>query len=90
MGLSADDLNEIESVLASSDADIRALADLRRRFPKLSLTRCDASDLDAQTPFRAYRRFDLHLVDGMDHCWRLTSDPSRATGIVVVEHEGAA
>lgn len=90
MGLSADDLSEIEALLAGHDADTKALADLRRRFPNLSLTRCDAADLDAEPPFRAHRRFDLYLVDGMDHCWHLTSDPSRATGIVVVEHEAGS
>jgi hypothetical protein len=90
MGLSADDLTEIEALLAAHDADARMFADLRGRFPNLSLTRCDASDLDAEPPFRACRQFDLYLVDGMDHCWRFTFDPSRATGIVVVQHSAAA
>jgi hypothetical protein len=90
MGLSAGDLNEIEALLAGHGAGHRVLADLRRRFPDLSLTRCDAADLDAEPPFRAHQRFDLYLVDGTDHCWRLTADSSRATGIVVVEHEAGS
>jgi hypothetical protein len=40
--------------------------------------------VSAETPFREYARFDLHLVDGGSHCWRLTSDPAEATGLVVV------
>ncbi len=66
------------------------LTALRQQLPKLSLTRCDASDIDAETPFRAFPRFTLYLVDGADHCWKLTSDPARATGLVVVQHKVAA
>jgi hypothetical protein len=83
MALTADDLADIDAVLASPEADARALADLRRRLPGLSLTRCEASDVDADEPFRAYPRFNLYLVDGAAHCWQLTSDPARATGLVV-------
>lgn len=84
MGLSANDLVQIEALLAAPGAQAQALALLRQSFPRLSLTRCDPSDLGDERPFRAFGRFELHLVDGTDHCWRLTSDPERATGLVVV------
>jgi hypothetical protein len=87
MALSDQDLIAIDVLLADPDADASALAALRRQLPKLTLTRCDASDIDAETPFRAYPRFTLYLVDGADHCWTLTSDPDRATGLVVVQHK---
>jgi len=86
MALSAGDLLEIDALLATPDADAGALETLRRRFPGLSLTRCEASDVDAERPFREYRRFNLYLVHAADHCWRLTSDPARATGLVVAPH----
>jgi len=84
MALTANDLQDIDALLDAVDVDAAVLGQLRRRFPALSLTRCDASDLGVETPFREYRRFALHLVDGNDHCWRLTDDPARATGLVVV------
>jgi len=28
----------------------------------------------------------LFLVDASDHCWRITSDPAQATGIVLARH----
>jgi hypothetical protein len=90
MTLSADELAEIEASLAAPDADIRALADLRRRFPRISLTHCDASDVGVELPFREFPKFSLYLVDGTDHCWRLTGDAARATGIVVVPHKVSA
>ena len=83
MPLSEDALTRIEAALSAPDADPAALADVRRDFPGLSLTRCDVSDLGVEQPFRQYQRFNLYLVDASDHCWRLTADPARATGVVV-------
>jgi hypothetical protein len=83
MALSEADFAEIEALLARPEVDRRVLADLRARFPSLSFTLCDASDVDAEEPFRQYGAFSLHLVDAADHCLRLTLDPERATGLVL-------
>ncbi len=93
MSLGTSELAEIDELLnAESDTspsrNARGLDGFRVRFPRLSLTRCDASDLDAETPFRVYPGLSLFLVDASDHCWRITSDPARATGIVVARHKG--
>ena len=82
MALGADELTDIEQVLTASDPGASPLAELRRRFPHLAWTRCDASDV-TETPFRSFARFDLHLIDGADHCVQITADPARATGIVL-------
>ncbi len=84
MALGADELLQIDQVLSAPDVDARALAELRRRLPHLSWTRCDASDV-TETPFRAYSRFDVHLVDRTDHCVQITADPARASGIVLAD-----
>lgn len=89
MALNAEDLAIIEELLGAPDADAPAIAAIRQRFPKLSLTRCDPSDMDAETPFRQFARFDLHLVNGGGHCWRLTAAPEEATGLVVVRRSVA-
>jgi len=85
MGLTADELAGIDALLGGPDADAQAPARIRQAFPRLSITRCDPSDLGGETPFREYARFDLFLVDGSSHCWRLTANPEEATGLVVVE-----
>ena len=82
MSLSADDLTQIDAMLGTSGADAQPFAELRRRFPHLSWTRCDASDV-TEAPFRAYEHYDIHLLDSTDHCSHITSDPTRATGIVL-------
>jgi hypothetical protein len=87
MTLSASELETIEALLAAPEADPQAL---RRQFPHLSVTRCDPSDIDTETPFRTWPHLSLYLVESADHCWRLTGEPERATGIVIVAHPGTA
>ncbi len=89
MALSDADLARIDTLLITADASA-ALADFRRRFPGLTLTRCEVPDMGTEVPFREYPRFNLYLVDATDHCWRLTADPARATGIVVAQRRARA
>ncbi|UZE50315.1 hypothetical protein [Rhodopseudomonas sp. P2A-2r] len=89
MALNPDDLKEIEGLLSAPDADQRLFAQLRSRFPHLSWTRCDASDV-TETPFRSYSRFEIHLLDRSDHCVGITADPERATGIVLAQRNATS
>jgi len=84
MALRAQEWNEIDRALAGGEPGARVVAELRRRYPHLSWTRCDATDV-TETPFRAYALFDVHLVDGADHCVRITPDLERASGFVVAD-----
>jgi hypothetical protein len=84
MPLDSAELSEIDTLLTLTADPGLAVAALRQRFPRLTVTRCDASDVDVETPFRTLARVSLYLVDSSDHCWRLTTDAARATGLVVV------
>jgi hypothetical protein len=84
MPLDAADLLDIETLLSEADDSFHLFARVRQRFPTLTVTRCDPSDVDLETPIRATPRFSVYLVDGVDHCWRLTTDVARATGLVLV------
>ncbi len=84
MSLSADDLTQIDTMLVATGADMLPFVELRRRFPHLSWTRCDASDV-TEMPFRVYEHYDIHLLDSVDHCAQITSDPTRATGIILAK-----
>jgi hypothetical protein len=88
--LTSNDLARIDRLLAAAADEGQAVQAIRREFPDVTLTRCDASDVDGEEPFRRYLGFNLHLIDGVDHCWRLTSDPTRVTGIVLARKRGAA
>jgi hypothetical protein len=83
MSLSDHSLAALDDVLASAEADAATIAELRRRFPGLPLRRCDALDVAGETPFRTFARCNLYLLDGRNHCWKITSDPGCATGLVL-------
>lgn len=85
MALTENDLAQLEALLGSVAVGGNPLADFRQRFPGLSLTRCDVSDMGSDEPFRTYPGFNLYLVDGSNHCWRITGDTAAATGIVVAQ-----
>jgi len=92
MALGTDELAAIDDLLAADAAsapvgDASVRAKFRQRFPGLSLTCCDASDMDTEKPFRVYPGLSLFLVDASDHCWRITSHPEHATGIVLARHK---
>jgi hypothetical protein len=89
MALSADDLTEIDQVLSVLGADLQVVAELRRRFPHLSWTWCDSSDV-IEAPFRSYARHDIHLLDSSDHCSHVTTDPAHATGVILARRNAGS
>jgi len=84
MAVTSEQLARIELVLSEGSADSATLTRLRALGADLTATRCDASDLADETPFRSYARCALYLLDGRDHCMKITDDLEAATGLVVV------
>ncbi|WP_420133747.1 hypothetical protein [Rhodopseudomonas sp.] len=89
MTISSDDVARLDALLGGAEAERSALTMLRQQLPHLSLTSCDPSDIDAEAPFREYPRFSVYLVDGSQHCWTITADAAKATGLVVTHHKVA-
>ncbi len=90
MTLAPAQVAQIDAELAKAQADSQTLASLRRLAPGLAVTRCDAIDMREETPFRVYGQVSLYLIDGRDHCWKITQDPGCATGIALAPNGGAA
>jgi hypothetical protein len=86
MALSAEELTEIEQVLSGLAADAPVIPEMKGRFPKLSWTRCDASDV-VEAPYRSSAMYDIHLLNSSDHCSQITSDPAKATGIILAKRK---
>jgi hypothetical protein len=86
-GLTTENLAQIEALLSGPDADPSVLQDFRQRFPGVSLTRCDPSDVDGERPYKEFTRFNLYLVSAVNHCVTMTRDPTIATGIIVVQNK---
>lgn len=88
MAMSAEDWRVIDETLAAA-TEAEPVADLRRQFPQFSWTCCDASDM-VETPYRVYKKFDLHLLNTANHCAEITSDLASATGIILARRKLSA
>jgi len=87
MPIGPDELARIRTLLAADGAD--AVSTLRARFPHLSWTCCDASDV-TEVPYGTEGDCDVHLVDTRGHCAQITDDPARATGFVIARRRADA
>jgi hypothetical protein len=85
--LTAEKLNEIEGMLGAPNADASCLQDFRQKFPGVSLTRADPSDVEGEHPYKEFSRFTLYLISAINHCVSMTRDPAIATGIIVVQNQ---
>lgn len=83
MPFSDEEMTGMETLLREAANLPQAVAQFHCLFPGKSVTRCDLSDMGAESAYRHFEAFDLYLVDGRDHCWRITGDPAAATGIVL-------
>jgi len=85
MALGTEALQEIRRLLESEAPAAERCASVRRSFPGLSLTRCDASDMSSEVPVFETPEFCVYLIDTSEHCVRITGDPAAASGLVVAQ-----
>jgi hypothetical protein len=77
---------ELYAAGTKRDAVVKAL---KQKYQGLTITGCSENDL-TEEPFREEPAYLLYLVDSQDHCWKMTQEPAKATGIVIAEREEAA
>lgn len=87
MTIKAEDLQAIETLVAAAKRESSPYAMLREKFPHLSWSRCDASDV-LEEPFRSFDGYDLHLLDVSDHCPTVVRDIDAATGFILATRGG--
>ncbi|SIR46427.1 hypothetical protein SAMN05421829_11656 [Aromatoleum tolulyticum] len=86
MSVTAEQLAHVCTLLQRTGPAENPLPALRAALPGMVFTRCDASDMDGETPATRAGDYDLYLVDNSDHCWRITTDPQHAGGVVIAAH----
>ena len=59
------------------------LSQLRNAYPDLHFTYCMNADVISTPPVEKRQAFNVYLVDGREHCLRLTTDYNVATGVVL-------
>ncbi|RJF85246.1 hypothetical protein D3877_08040 [Azospirillum cavernae] len=60
---------------------------VRAANPDLKTVTTAHASVMAEDPFREENGFDLHLVDGNNHCWLITDKPELATGLVIAQRD---
>lgn len=82
MTIKAEDLQAIEALVGQAKRNSSLYPELRAKFPHLSWSRCEASDV-LEEPFLSFDAFDLHLLDVSNHCPTVVSDIDAANGFIL-------
>ena len=78
-------LKAVVKRIASAYLDDALITQLRAEFAPLHFTYCYDDDISDRTPVLETEQFNLYLIDGREHCLKMTNDYEAATGIVVAE-----
>lgn len=79
-------LQAVAERIDSAYLDDFLIAELRTEFAPLHFTYCSDDDVGGSvSPVLEHDRFNLYLIDGREHCLKLSSDTETATGLVVAE-----
>jgi len=76
---------QLEAIAAAVDdpRSLELVGRLRSQFAGLTFTLCADDDVIGVRPVLEQSEFNLYLVDGSDHCMRLTRQPELASGVLV-------
>jgi hypothetical protein len=83
MAINPETAEQIQSMLTASATTAERIASVRTNITGLSITRCDASDMDAEQPWFEATDLNVYLIDTSDHCVRITNAPQQATGLII-------
>jgi hypothetical protein len=77
--------NQIADKAEQQGIDENLVSVLRSEFPDVHFTYCMDDDIFHGTPVLQRQSFNLYLVDGREHCLKLTDSYEVATGYVLAE-----
>ena len=88
--IAAERIQQVAEIVRRAGLNQQTVSALRESFPDLHFSHCLEDDVGAATPTLTGETFALYLIDGRDHCLRLTTDPEAATGILLAEIDDEA
>ncbi len=83
--ISPEQLQNVASAIKTQTLDESLITQLRSQYPGIHFTYCMEDDLPNHEPVLECGGFNMYLVDGREHCLRLTLNYENATGIVIAE-----
>ena len=81
--ISDSSLSQIVQRVEQQGVNGQLLSQLRHAYPDIHFTYCLNSDVIDVPPVEQREGFNVYLVDGREHCLRLTTDHKVATGVVL-------
>lgn len=78
-------LQAVTERISAGKLNDELVAQLRTEFAPLHFTYCYDDDISGHSPVIETEKFNLYLIDGREHCLKMTNDYEVATGIVVAE-----
>jgi len=85
--IEANTLDRIAEATLTGGPSESTVQGLREAWSGLHFSYCMDDDISGPKPVREMPGIRLYLVDGREHCLRLTEDLAVATGVVVAEVE---
>ena len=83
--ISPEQLQAVAERISAATLNDELISELRAEFAPLHFTYCSNDDVGDYTPALENDKFVLYLIDGREHCLKLTTDYEMATGLVVAE-----
>jgi len=78
-------IEQIAKFIEKQQLNEATLTELRQTYPSIHFTYCSDDDIHSARPAIERAEFNIYLVDTSGHCFTLTSDFDKATGIVLAE-----
>lgn len=76
-------VQQIAEIVRRTGLDEHTVAALRARFSHIHFTHCLEDEVGGDEPAHRDAGFNLYLVDGRQHCLRITNDHAAATGLLL-------
>ncbi len=78
-------VDQIAKFVAQQQVNEATLIQLRQTYPSIHFTYCSDDDIHSARPVVEHAEFNIYLVNTSEHCFTLTPDFAKATGIVLAE-----
>lgn len=79
------DISTVVDLVKANGLSEDVVSKLRSQFNGYHFTYCMDDDMDAYKPAKECEGFNIYFVNSSDHCSKLTTDPSNASGFVLAE-----
>lgn len=78
-------VKQVAEIVRRAGLNEQTLGALRENLPDLHFTFCLDDEIGVEEPFLEDSGFNIYLVDGREHCMKLTRSLEAATGLLLAQ-----